>query len=390
MVEKFLVNTPSLGISLLSVFIMLLGCTNDDNSGYIKKIEFDVNGFYSYSSNVAIDTTTFINQLQGYKLRIPFCETTNSGSIIVGADLREGTTSDQAAISIGIVRSTDGGLTFGNQQIIMSHTNESEWDRVMDGTILVDRQTGRVFVFAHSIKSIDRWEKTNKIGNYPFDCVYVYSDDDGLSWSEVHSFRDILSVDDSAIVSVFGGVGHGITMSDGTLVLPIQAKMANEDYPDHYNIQSGIAYSKDRGVTWRCESFLPCYSSECMAVEYEKGKLMLNCRSYIGKRRVFTTDNLGKEWIPHISDQSIIEPRACQGTLHKIGRWGFFLNPQNEKTRSNLTLQLSNDFTSWHSILELYQERSFGYSCLCNDGYNIYAVLETMGESIVFYRIKQE
>ena len=371
-------------------------CSQENGSDILipaNAVEFDVHGNFSFQVNTAIDTNTFGTLIDNnYHLRIPFCETTNKGTIIVGADVRENTYSDQTAISLGIVRSTDEGKNFITPQIVIPHTNESEWDRAMDGTILVDRNSGRIFIFAHRIKTTDVWETIHKKGNYGFDFVYVYSDDDGLTWSEPQSFRKSLTldIDGTSIVSLFGGVGHGITMTDGTLVLPIQCKMAMEDDSAAYNIQSGIAYSRDGGNTWKCESLVSCYSSENMVVEYEKGKLLLNAKSYISKRRVFISADLGKSWEVHESDKTLIEPIACQGTLHKIGKWGFFLNPRNESTRSNLTLQITDDFVSWHPILELYPEHCFGYSCICNEDQKLYAVSETMGGAILFYKIYQE
>lgn len=377
--------------ALFLLGIALCGCSQDDNPSPEDSIHFDVEGKFSFIENTAIDTCTFANFVDNeYRLRIPFCETTNKGTIIVGTDVRENTASDQTLISIGIVRSTDGGKTFTSPQIVIPHTYESEWDRAMDGTILVNRNNGRIFIFAHRIKTTDVWERIHKKGSYGFDCVFVYSDDDGITWSEPQSFRKVLSIDETSIVSVFGGVGHGITMSNGTLVLPIQCKMAMEDDSETFNIQSGIAYSRDGGNSWKCESLVPCYSSENMVVEYEEGKLLLNAKSYISKRRVFLSADLGKTWEAHETDKILIEPKACQGTLHKIGKWGFFLNPRNESTRSNLTLQITDNFVNWHPVLELYPEHCYGYSCICNNGTNLYAVSETLGGAILFYNISEE
>ena len=360
-----------------------------DNYEEDTQIEYNPHGLWTFQKTIAIDRTTFASS--NYYLRIPFCETTNEGTIIVGTDIREETTSDHTKISIGIVRSTDGGLTFNYPQVIIPHTDESPMDRAMDGTILVDRTTGRIFVFAHRIVTNNIWEDSHTMGDYGYSCEYVYSDDDGLTWSSPKSLSDVLISSLKGVVSLFGGVGHGITMEDGTLVLPIQCKMAMYDDDRLYNIQSGIIYSNDHGETWHASnSLVPCWSSENMAVEYDSGKIMVNCKSYIGLRRVFVTTDMGDTWLQHETDAKLIEPFACQGTLHKIGRWGFFLNPRNSKTRSNITLQITDDYITWKPVLELSEGTCFGYSCLCNSGKYMYAVTESNGESVIFFRIINE
>ena len=376
-----------LWISVVGCFVQCASTYNNAIDEY--EIIFNPEGKWSFSSTVAIDTNTFA--ISSYRLRIPFCETTKNGTIIVGADIREGTASDQTKISIGIVRSTDGGRSFSDAKIIIPHTEESDWDRAMDGTILVDSHTGRIFVFAHRVLTKVVWEQIHTMGDYGFSCQYVYSDDDGITWSEPKELRNVLTCNIPYIVSIFGGVGHGITMKDGTLVLPIQCKMAMDYNADVFNIQSGIIYSKDNGKTWTLSTTLvPCYSSENMVVEYKPGELMTNCKSYIGHRRVYVTPDMGDTWTAHETDSTLIEPYACQGTLHKIGNWGFFLNPNNSESRSNLTLQITDDFVRWKPVVELYPEKCFGYSCVCNNGKVIYAALEMNGEFITLHKVEND
>lgn len=351
----------------------------------------------------AIGTNTFAGIVpQPYYLRIPFAEVTNQGTLIVGADLRERTTADQTQISIGIVRSTDKGATFTAPQVIIPHTGQSDWDRVMDGTILVNRKNGDIFVFAHRIAGKEVWEQIHQAGEHGFDCVVTRSSDDGQTWSEPFSLKEAMGSFGDNVVSLFGGVGHGITMENGTLVLPIQCKMATAntggptgetDSGDGlFNIQSGLLYSQDGGRTWkRSATLLPCYSSECNIVEYERGKLMINSRGYISKRRIYVTEDLGKTWRKAPADGTLVEPKACQGSFHKIRRgketYGLFVNPRDSLVRKNLTLYKTADFRHYLPLLTLEEDETFGYSSITSDEEHVYVVLEDKGQAIRVYTL---
>ena len=179
-------------------------------------------------------------------------------------------------------------------------------------------------------------------------------------------------------------------MQDGTLVLPIQCKMAMNDNPNVYNIQSGIVYSKDGGDSWSIsKTLIPCYSSENMVVESENGVLIANCKSYIGERRVFMTKDLGENWITHPSDRKLIEPIACQGSIHKKNNTYYFLNPYDTSRRKNIILQESKDCINWTPSLLLESREVGGYSCLCHWNENLYAVIEMNGESIDFFCLNE-
>ncbi|TFD95549.1 exo-alpha-sialidase [Dysgonomonas capnocytophagoides] len=348
----------------------------------------------------ALDRTTFSSLgVPLYALRIPFADFTNAGTLIIGADVREGNAGDQTLISIGIARSTDKGKTFQNPQIIIPHTNQSEWDRAMDATILVDRNTGRIFVFCHRVPLKEMWETTHAVGSYSYDMTYVYSDDDGLTWSEPISLKSLFGEN---VVTMFGGVGNGITMENGTLVLPIQCKMAtsnaggaNGDTGPMFNIQSGLLYSTDHGDTWvRSESLLPCYSSECNIVESQPGELVINARGYIGKRRIFKTRDLGKTWERMPSDRSLLEPSACQGAMHKVSighrSVGLFGNPRSSVNRLNYTVQMTDDYIHFKPLFELYKNYEFGYSCIFSDTKgNPFVAIERQGGSIDLFDLSE-
>lgn len=318
-------------------------------------------------------------------LRIPFCEFTNNGVLIVGCDIRYGNAgADKTHISTGIVRSLDGGKTFSTPQIIIPHGNITDFDRRRDGTILVDRNTNRVFIIVQQITSDKEWTDIHTLQDFGQDTIIVYSDDDGATWSQPQSLIPKLTNPqrlNTDIITFFGGVGAGITMNNGTLVFPIQCGMVTSSTQKN-TIQDGLLYSSDHGESWTLSKTLtPASTSECNVVEFEPGKLLLNLRSGIGKRRVFYTEDMGDTWIIHPSDQTLIEPTACQASLHKA-RIGYkskclFANPHAEDSRRMITVQESTDYINFHPVCLLSRELTKGYTCLCSFADQVIAVYET-------------
>lgn len=319
--------------------------------------------------------------------RIPFCEVTNDGVVIVGGDVRYDHSGDVGNIDIGIARSLDKGESFQDKKIILSNHRLVENSRIIDACILVARNTNRVFVFGHCIDSNNLWEDTSDPEAIDAYMVYTYSDDNGLTWSAPISLAHLK---DESMVSLFPGPGKGIMMADGTLVVPCQIKTNERDGVPP--IQSCIIFSKDGGESWqygggRVEE----YSSECQAVEMAPGILMLNCRSYAGYRRVYVSDDLGQTWTPHeTNNNTLIEPYACQASLDLMTRENgelcyVFCNPHSSQERAHITLQISSDAIHWECYKELVEELTYGYTCVCHEGQTIYTAVEYTG-SIALYR----
>jgi sialidase-1 len=84
--------------------------------------------------------------------RIPALATSEKGTLLAVYDMRRRRGKDlQEDIDIGLLRSTDGGRTWGAQQVIMDMGtfggNPQEVNGVSDPGIIVDPKTGEIFVF---------------------------------------------------------------------------------------------------------------------------------------------------------------------------------------------------------------------------------------------------
>lgn len=313
-----------------------------------------------------------------HSYRIPGLATTNDGTLLAIYDVRYDSSFDlQADIDIGVSRSTDGGRSWEKMRIVM---DMGEWaglpeaqNGVGDPAILVDRNTGEIFIVALWTAGIgnDRaWLNVGQ-GMTPYETgqlMMVSSSDDGRTWSEPRNITPMVKQPDWYIT--LQGPGNGITMEDGTLVFAFQ----------HVDAQrvpwSGIIYSKDHGKTWETHPVCPVReTTESQVVEIEPGTLMLNMRNNLRTgRMVYTTDDMGGTWKVHESSGKLEEP-VCMASLIMVKAEDnvlgqdilLFSNPATTKGRFNMTIKASMDYgRTWlenDSIL-LDEEHGWGYSCL--------------------------
>lgn len=313
-----------------------------------------------------------------HSYRIPGLATSNKGTLLAIYDIRYNSSFDlQADIDIGLSRSTDGGHSWEKMRVVM---DMGEWaglpqaqNGIGDPTILVDRNTGEIFIVALWTAGIgnDRaWLNVGQ-GMSPYETGQLMmssSKDDGRTWSEPRNITSMVKDPDWFIT--LQGPGKGITMEDGTLVFAFQ----------HVDAQrvpwAGMIYSRDHGRTWETHKICPAMeTTEAQVVEIEPGTLMLNMRNNLRTgRRVFTTSDMGRSWQKHESDCMLTEP-VCMASLIKVkGEENItgedlllFSNPATDKGRFNMTIKASLDGgRTWlenDSIL-LDEESGWGYSCL--------------------------
>lgn len=226
------------------------------------------------------------------------------------------------------------------------------------------------------------------------------STDDGLTWSEP---INITSVKDEDWWLYAPAPAQGITLKDGTLVLPTQGR-------DETSMSfSNITWSKDGGDTWNASNPATKNTTECMAVELEDGSIMLNMRDNrnrgsdeVNGRSVFITSDLGETWTEHhTSRKALIEP-TCMASIHKHRYMEendeksvmLFVNPASTSKRNNITLKVSyDDGNTWpeekHILLDEYSGR--GYSCITSlDESTIGILYESSQADMVFQTVSLE
>lgn len=323
--------------------------------------------------------------------RIPFMTVTKHKTIIAGCDIRYNSSSDTGFIELGVKRSTDGGKTWSNATVAMSNNNvDSNHSRCMDGTILYDDRNDRIYLLGNFWDTgSEPWVYSQTQSDPNWDIKLCYSDDDGVSWSNPISLRNLCPIGYSAFI---GGVGSGLCMENGTLVFPIQLNPLDKPSDSNF-IKSGIIYSRD-GVNWTMStSFIDGPASESNVVEIETGKLLINCRSDGNKfRKLLTTEDLGNTWVNHDLSLTTTQPNACMGSMIKIPfteNGAILFSSPASTTRRCLTLSvMSADEKTFNGVNVIYPWSYDGYSCLAYDKNDnrLYIVFE-VGGNICFEEI---
>ncbi|MFK7819715.1 MAG: sialate O-acetylesterase, partial [Planctomycetaceae bacterium] len=214
--------------------------------------------------------------------RIPGIVRTNDGTLLGVYDLRYNSRRDlQEHIDIGLSRSTDNGQTWESPRPIMDMGQfggkpEKE-NGCSDPNILVDRKTGEIFVSAvwtHGKPNTHQWQGRGSEPGFSLDktaqFMMVRSSDDGKTWTKPTNLTRDLKRESWWLFAP--APGNGITLTDGTLVMPTQGRDDN-GYPF-----SNLMHSKDHGETWTVSPAARDNTTECSVAELSDGSLMLNMR----------------------------------------------------------------------------------------------------------------
>lgn len=350
--------------------------------------------------------------------RIPALVTTGQGTLLAAYDCRYDSSRDlQGNIDIGLSRSTDRGATWEPLKITL---DMGEWgglpqkfNGVSDPCLLVDTVTGRIWVAAlwmHGVldakgeftegltEQSSDWQHQwvglgSQSGLTPgrtSQFLMAYSDDDGVTWSAPINITS--AVKPAAWWLYAPAPGAGITMRDGTLVLPTQGRNENgEPF-------SNITYSVDHGKTWITTAPATFNTSECAVVELSDGSLMLNIRDNRNReqkgdnngRAIYTTMDLGRTWVEHPTSRSALKEPVCMASIHRHGSLLLFSNPASVDGRINMTLKKSTDNgATWNEVLVLDADPNFGYSCITSlDSETVGVIWEGSRAQLVFRALK--
>ncbi len=337
--------------------------------------------------------------------RIPALATTPQGTLLVVYDMRRRARRDlQEDIDIGLLRSTNGGRTWGAQRVIMDMGIYGDMPQELNGCsdpgILVDPATGEIFCFAvwmNGRAGKHQWNVGGSEAGFEIgksaQFMMVRSKDDGRTWTKPQNMTRTWK--EKKWVLYAPSPQQGIALSDGTLVMPTQGRNADD------RRFSNLLVSRDHGKTWSVSKPASLGNTECQAVELSDGRIMLNCRtqSPTKYRTVAVTRDLGQTWAPHPTNRkSLIEPN-CNGSTYRFDyrQEGeaqsvlLFANPHSQQGRTHHSIQVSfdegNTWPAEHRLL-LDEGRGAGYPSLSRvDDRHVGIVYEGSGAHLVFEKI---
>lgn len=304
-------------------------------------------------------TDLFTAKQDGYALyRIPGIVVTAKGTVLAYCEARVTGKSDWDAIDIFMLRSTDGGKTWGrrlkmanvpgpklkNPAALANVKNASSDDVTYNNPVaIVDRDGSVHFLFCLEYAR----------------CFYMHSDDDGVSWSkpiEITSVFDQYRPGyDWKVIAT--GPAHGIQLDSGRLVVPVWLAMGTEGN-GHKPSQNSTIFSDDHGHTWQAGDIAIPHSettpnaSETCVVQLNNGSVMLNARNHspTHRRSITVSKDGATGWSKPRFDDALLE-HICMASIVRHGpSCILFANPHNLETlgkstnkRRNLSIKVSDD-----------------------------------------------
>lgn len=306
---------------------------------------------------------------KGYGMyRIPSVAV-SGGVTLIAREFRE-SADDMGRIVIGVSRSTDGGVTFGEP--VFPHrqiADRTAWDTVTwNNPVLI--ADGDLFHYIFCSEYDRMW--------------YCRSENGGESFSDPVEISEGVNGFRREWTACAAGPGHGVRASDGRLVVPVWVGDAPNPkrvpagrIKRHQPSRAGCIISDDRGKTWR-PGFLTSgieNANECQAVELPSGVFLFNFRHTEPQscRILGVADRELTRLTTVRYEPSLPDPRcmgsmsSCEGVLYfsncangslDLGSWG---------SRVDLTLYESrDDGGTWQKLLTI--DELGGYSDIAADG----------------------
>lgn len=348
----------------------------------------------------------------GYKdvknFRIPALAVAPNGDLLAGFDKRPQGGDSPAPNSIWQRRSTDGGRTWGDVEVVRAGNetgDASTQTGFSDPSYIVDEEAGRLFCF--SVHSKDTGIFDGAYGDDDADrkvvsAALTESRDSGRTWKN-RLITNLVKPEDCR--STFATSGAGIQLRygryKGRLVQQYAGFFRAEG--DKEVVKAYSVYSDDHGDTWHMGAPVGEQMDENKVVELSDGTLMLNSRDHAraGHRWVAHSYDGGETWEDLHRDDALVDPgnnahitrahpKAPQGSAE--AKVLLFSHADHAPTaRENGTLQISRDDGVTWAAKRVFQPGDCGYSVVQRISDSEFGLFyEGKDATLVFARFSQD
>lgn len=289
------------------------------------------------------------------KHRIPGLFITQKGTLLAYNEARR-TAEDWAMMDVLCQRSTDGGKTFSAFFPLACGTEALP---TVNNPVMMQDQSGCIhFLYCECY------------GTGGGRVLRRYSDDDGITWSEPIDITAFTAPEERTVFAL--GPGHGITLADGTMLVPVWLVPRCYGQPARKHGPSVVTTltSRNCGKTWELgewiwTSAMVVSPNETAAAELSDGRVYLNIRSQASYRSRAYSKNGATDWCGVEPDLSLVDAR-CFGSLSTVTDGNgeqilLFAHCANENERNRVTVHASrDDGLTWFASKLVDKERG-GY-----------------------------
>ena len=218
---------------------------------------------------------------------------------------REGTEHVSADGDVVMVRSKDGGKTWGGRQVIAAIENLDEREgcglQLSDGTLIVGVFYNKFYYPNGNYMPAEvRQAKLDQPGQRYLGSYIISSKDNGHTWSG----PNYISTENMPYSSVEGPTDAPIEMPDGSILMAI---IGYSPQGDAGNRAAAMIRSTDKGKTWQHVSMIATDPGARLGgfmepgiVRTRTGRIIAALRNHGTDQAIYTTysDDDGKAWVP--------------------------------------------------------------------------------------------
>jgi len=349
------------------------------------------------------ESVPFQSGVGGYaSYRIPAVVEAADGAVLAFAEGRRGGSSDTGDIDIVLRKSTDGGCTWGPQQLVADHGTNTIGnpapvvDPASGDLVLLSVRNGPV-TEAQILRGEASAEDTRR--------VFVQrSTDDGKTFSAPQELTSAVKLPDWRWYATTPG--HGIALRSGRLLIPANHSIAppagSTDTGAEAKYYGGHSlYSDDGGRTWQIgyvddkpDGYINV--NESTAAQLPDGRVYFNTREHNGtapgnRADAYSLDG-GKTLQKPFRPQATLVGPVVQASLLSIRDLLIYSGPADPAARAAMTLRVSKDNgVTWESALAI-SGLPAAYSDLVDLDQNTVGLLYETGdfganETITFRRL---